>query len=106
MQGKMIGQQIVRISWGRSPTAKQVIVFRVMLGSSTFSEIHPEKVLLHDTFVIYCSMNNYKCLGAALFPNKFRIKCCSLALALFLALLYQVLTLIQLIRILLLMSAL
>ncbi|KAL4619480.1 hypothetical protein ACB092_06G082100 [Castanea dentata] len=23
MQGKMIGQQIVRISWGRSPTAKQ-----------------------------------------------------------------------------------
>ncbi|KAF5471218.1 hypothetical protein F2P56_011671 [Juglans regia] len=25
MQGKMIGQQIVRISWGRSPTAKQEI---------------------------------------------------------------------------------
>lgn len=24
MQGKMIGQQVVRISWGRSPTAKQV----------------------------------------------------------------------------------
>ncbi|PON59041.1 Splicing factor-like protein [Parasponia andersonii] len=24
MQGKMIGQQIVRISWGRSPTAKQI----------------------------------------------------------------------------------
>ena len=27
MQGKMIGQLIVRISWGRSPTAKQVIAF-------------------------------------------------------------------------------
>lgn len=25
MQGMMIGQQVVRISWGRSPTAKQVI---------------------------------------------------------------------------------
>ncbi|MBA0732585.1 hypothetical protein Gogos_016663 [Gossypium gossypioides] len=24
MQGQMIGQQVVRISWGRSPTAKQI----------------------------------------------------------------------------------
>lgn len=28
----MIGQQIVRISWGRSPTAKQVIAFTSLIN--------------------------------------------------------------------------
>jgi hypothetical protein len=32
----------------------------VMLHSSTFSRIRPEKVLLHGTFIIKCAMNNYK----------------------------------------------
>lgn len=36
MQGKMIGQQIVRISWGRSPTAKQVISFNSSLSYAHF----------------------------------------------------------------------
>lgn len=36
MQGKMIGQQIVRISWGRSPTAKQVISFNSSLSYTHF----------------------------------------------------------------------
>ena len=44
MQGKIIGQQIVHISWGRSPIAKQVIFFSSSLSSAYFDPVNNDIV--------------------------------------------------------------
>ena len=36
MQGKIIGQQVVRTSWGRNPAAKQVIDLRLQYRTNIY----------------------------------------------------------------------